>query len=143
MQIIQVENDLARLSRSVEQEKDYQIYMRDLKQEWHSVYDHILHTKFSLEKKRNEAGKFFAFPPVSELTEIRKCVVRNDFPYYLDDGIQHWVLWKLGGDCNEEDIDVAREEIRAAIGAEEFLHWINPPHLKSLPDIDHVHFICR
>ena len=24
-----------------------------------------------------------------------------------------------------------------------FLHWINPPHLKSLPGIDHVHILYR
>lgn len=141
--IIQVQKDLKRLSRSVEQEKDYQIYMRDLKQEWESVYDHILHSKFSLEKRTNSAGKFFAYPPVSEIKETRKCVVPNDFPYYLDDDIEHWVLWKLGGDCTEEDINLAREEIREKTGVTEFLHWINPPHLKSLPEIDHVHFICR
>ena len=127
----------------MEQEKDYQIYMRDLRQEWQSVYDQILYSKFALEKRKNDDGKLYAYPPVSELEGIRKCVVRNDFPYYLDDGIEHWVLWKLGGDCTEADIDQAREEIRTAIGAVDFLHWINPPHLKSLPEIDHVHFLCR
>jgi hypothetical protein len=24
-----------------------------------------------------------------------------------------------------------------------FLHWLNPPELKSLPDVDHIHILFR
>jgi hypothetical protein len=141
--IVKVDQNLARLSRSVEQERDYQVYIRDLKHQWKSVYDHILCSKFELEQRKGDDGKYYAYPPISELEGSRKCIVQNDFPYYLAGNIEHWILWKIGGFCTTEDIDDARNQIQQQLGnVENFLHWINPPHLKSLPDIDHVHFLC-
>ena len=89
----------------------------------------------------------------------------NDFPYYYSSGIQHWILWKLGGVVTSDEVaDANREILRRGIskhdatqqhgrlkGKEDFeeiitdhdvfLHWVNPPHLKSLPGIDHVHIL--
>jgi hypothetical protein len=30
----------------------------------------------------------------------------NDFPYDVDEGIEHWCLWKIGGACNAESISM-------------------------------------
>lgn len=104
----------------------------------------------------------------------------NDFPYYFSPGIDHWVLWKLGGHLTNNEISRAKLDILQShrdegsgckhrnhngsgniynlsrkINSDEFfensngiaddtsifLHWINPPHLKSLPGIDHVHIL--
>jgi hypothetical protein len=107
------------------------------------VYDDILHTKFQCSKKRNPDGKWYAIPKETTTDQPLVVVVPNDFPYYLEDDIQHWVLWKLGGTCTPDDIAEGQRQIQTAIQATEFLHWINPPHLKSLPDIDHVHYNCK
>jgi len=144
IQIIQVENCLAKLSRSVEQQRDYEVYRRDLKRHWVSIYDHILVTKFGREQRTDSDGLYYAYPPLAEVIEVKKSVVRNDFPYYMADGVEHWVLWKLGADCTLTDIDEAKQEIGERLGdVIDFIHWVNPPHLKSLPDIDHVHILCR
>lgn len=92
--------------------------------------------------------------------ELRLCM--NDFPYYLAPGAEHWVLWKLGGgvvtpdEVDDAKLDlvsrsrglVSRRYDRASFRGvandhEVFLHWVNPPHLKSLPGIDHVHILFR
>jgi hypothetical protein len=40
-------------------------------------------------------------------------------------------------------VEWAKAEVQERIGpVREFMHWINPPHLKSIPDIDHVHILC-
>jgi Protein of unknown function (DUF3605) len=141
---IVVENCLAKLSRSVEQQRDYEVYKRDLQRHWKSVYDHILCHKFNFERRVDaEDDRYYAHPPLSEVRETRKTVVRNDFPYYMTPGIEHWVLWKLTAKCTEAEIDEAKKEISQELGdVVDFMHWINPPHLKSLPDIDHVHILC-
>jgi len=107
-------------------------------------------------------------------------LVKNDFPYYLEDNIEHWCLWKLGADVTQEDIDWALGELKGdedALGIDadtnadadadtnadvdanadadttgdtnantsmfaDVLYWINPVHLKSLPEIDHAHLVC-
>ena len=69
--------------------------------------------------------------------------MKNDFPYYMEDGIEHWILWKLGDSCDDRDIDEAKKELRKKNKFMEFLHWVNPPHLKSLPAVDHIHILGR
>ena len=84
-------------------------------------------------------------PPASgEQQQIQRALAKNDFPYYMEDGIEHWCLWKLGGgDVNDVDIKWAKEELgQRNDDILEMLHWINPEHLKSLPDIDHAHIVC-
>ncbi|GFH56130.1 hypothetical protein CTEN210_12605 [Chaetoceros tenuissimus] len=73
---------------------------------------------------------------------------RNEFPYYICDGIEHWCLWKLGGVVTEKEVDIAIEELKLRMKKdgngqlEDVLSWTNPPHLQSVPDIDHAHILC-
>jgi Protein of unknown function (DUF3605) len=150
--IINVEQNLAKLSRSVQQQYDYEIYQRDLKNKWQSVMDHILCSKFGgcFQQVTNpETGLYCAHPSLADFTAtgdgvVRKALVRNDFPYYLADNVEHWVLWKLGANCTDQDVEQAKQAIRERqINVQDFLYYINPPHLKSLPEIDHVHILCK
>lgn len=118
--------------------------------------------------------------PQNESTSTIIVLSINDFPYYFSPGIDHWVLWKLGGHLTNGEISRAKLDIlqshrdkgsgcknrnhdgsdniynlsrknnsdeffensnRMADDTSIFLHWINPPHLKSLPGIDHVHIL--
>ncbi len=72
----------------------------------------------------------------------QKVLVPNDFPYYFEDRVEHWCLWKLGGDVTQEDVEIAIKDLGNRKCYVEFMHWINPIDLKSLPDIDHVHIVC-
>lgn len=74
----------------------------------------------------------------------------NDFPYYFEEGVDHFIVWKLGGDIKNIDIENGKMDILRQAGCSDmefiedssvFLHWHNPPELKSLPDIDHVHIL--
>ena len=149
VKIIAVDEDLAKLSRSVEQQKDYEIYRRELLKEWKTVVDHVLVSKFpsTFEKRHDpEVDRYVAHPPIEEavatVEEPQQVLVPNDFPYYTQTGIEHWVLWKLGGECSDEDIQKAIEELKERFG-DDIICWVNPPGLKSLPEIDHVHFLGK
>ena len=143
-------NDLGRLARSVTQQHAYEVHKRNLRRTWTSVTDHILCTKFGLPRKQDEATSLYyccgrCREKEASSTPAKMTVVRNDFPYFLPENkIEHWVLWKLGGRCLETDIAAAKDEIQQNEGHcyVDFLHWINPPELQSLPDIDHVHILC-
>lgn len=112
----------------------------------------------SLTQPETDTTTSSSSPPPS-----KTIVVRNDFPYYTAENIHHYVLWKLHGICTDDDIAQAKEdvELELELGGGivqggiyndndekkqsvviDCLHWINPPHLKSLPDIDHVHILC-
>ncbi|KAL7532493.1 hypothetical protein ACHAXR_007664 [Thalassiosira sp. AJA248-18] len=197
-------DDLSKLARSVEQQKAYRIGRDNIKNEWKSIYDYILCTKFEFEwvwtgdassevdssnssgghrdgdNNNNSQRQKRSNPTFQEYLNGQQqsekegnsntpifnlCL--NDFPYYFSPGIQHWVLWKLGGEVTPGEIATAKLDIMGknrAQGAtngmvsdctecgrnnleqivndhEVFLHWVNPPHLKSLPGIDHVHIL--
>lgn len=188
-------NDLSKLARSVEQQRFYRKCRADRDSEWESFYDYLLHTKFGFgwewgddattattastsddsgaARQRRRKRSTPTFQEYSSRLErggadgadARINLSPNDFPYYLDPGIEHYVLWKLGGDVTPRDIANAKldlmkrddAESRAADESEDeltfervmtsdtekFLVWFNPPHLKSLPGIDHAHIIFR
>lgn len=149
-----VENDMALLSRSVTQQRDYEIYKRDLLREWSSVLDHVISTKFpeTFQAVPDDAadGRLRAHPPLAEAAaaasssnSFQTALVPNDFPYYMANGLEHWVLWKLGGPCSDEDVARAKQELvrEHGLDANQIIHWVNPPNLQSLPAIDHVHII--
>lgn len=99
MDIITIQKDLAKLSRSVEQQKEYEIYKRDLLRKWRTVTDHVLCSTFPdiFEKRGDAATKlWYSYPPLTDVTTVAMTLVKNDFPYYMEDGIEHWILWKLG-----------------------------------------------
>lgn len=202
-----IDNKRFPIYRHVDDETSYRLYSQKLKQEWKSVYDFVLFTKFHFhkrlirkdvdveeekgdrgdnlsnddtkicdEKKVNETSiqsveeydyDFIVkeFPTLPQIPlppkgymwesycpnndakdgrkEQQRILAKNDFPYYMEDGIVHWCLWKLGGnDVNDKDIQWAKDELGSRGDVLEMMHWINPVHLKSLPDIDHAHIIC-
>ncbi len=219
-------NELSRLARSEEQQRIYRKCRADIQNEWESIYDYLLCTKFgfdwdwseadaekdrdneegvagAVEKRKKKRSKpsfdewqapFLdagstqstsnptdsSFDPQNDSESSIIVLSVNDFPYYFSPGIDHWVLWKLGGQLTKDEIARAKLDIlqshrgkcgddtsniddgssniynlsrksnsdeffENSIGAFDdasiFLHWINPPHLKSLPGIDHVHIL--
>ena len=177
-EIIVQQKDLARLSRSTQQEFTYQQDLIRLRQEWDSTKDFILHTKFAIPKIWDpKIGKFRAKPlPYNAMNNKKNKsllkVVPNDYPYYCQEGIDHWIVWKLGKEkITAKEIEYAksliREKDKAAIDKnkmqreqqhqqphqhhqqqqkeqqEDMIHWENPPSLKSLPEIHHIHILYR
>lgn len=137
--------DLSYLCRSIEQQHKYEIYKIHLKNQWETVHDHILCSKFGIEPViATQTGRRKASLDLGNLPDdlLRVSLLPNEFPYFTEEPIQHWVLWKLGQDCSEEDVNWAKDQLQARIGpVRDFIHWTNPPHLKSVPDIDHVHIL--
>jgi hypothetical protein len=52
------------------------------------------------------------------------------------------IRWKFGGECSERDRLEAEQELQETLkDVVDFIHWVNPPALQSLPEIDHVHIL--
>jgi hypothetical protein len=145
--IIVVDKDLARLSRSVEEERRYKKEREQLMEHYDTVYDHILHAKFKFDRRLDEAsGKWKAIPPTDDTSRLKSTtsLVKNDYPYFIESDIEHWVLWKLYAELSREDVDKAIQELQSSYGdILDTIWWENPPALKSLPDINHVHILAK
>lgn len=134
-------------SRSMEVQGKYLLHSRQVKNMWGSMNDYILYSKFGFDKVLDEenTGKYVSKPSLQELKidkRVEKRLLRNEYPYYVSEGIEHWCLWKLGGKVEACDIDMAVEQMKKNDDYEQVLAWVNPAHLQSIPDIDHAHLLC-
>ena len=154
VEIIEIEGNIPKLSRSRAQQHDYEVFRYHMTQKYRSTLDYILISKFGFdalpEKGDNNTKhqtKWRAEPCLNDVTTPRSILVENDFPYCVQDNIVHYVLWKLKEPITPHEILEARETLQSPsienmIRAKEILQWVNPPNLKSIPEIDHVHFLC-
>uniref|UniRef100_A0A6V2MH38 Uncharacterized protein n=1 Tax=Ditylum brightwellii TaxID=49249 RepID=A0A6V2MH38_9STRA len=158
--IIERKQDLSLLVRSAEQHRVYMAYSDALRREWKTMYDYILHSKFGFQKRivsstSKEGGAvsadafdtekiitWEAFPSLEEVVSSQTSLCRNDFPYNFEDNIEHWCLWKLCGSVTPDEIDDAKQKLKNMGNVSKTLHWVNPPHLQSLPGINHAHILC-
>lgn len=148
--ICQIEKDYTKLSRSVNQQYQYQLHMRKVKHEYKTINDFILCSKFGFQAQKIEGEdcKVALFNGIgaNNMKESLCAVVPNDFPYFVEDDVEHWVLWKIGtSPCTEQEIESAKREIQEKLNPSRIIdtiHWTNPPHLRSFPDFDHVHILC-
>ena len=130
------------LGRSREQHDTYINFLSETKKQWESVSDYILSEKIGMSSNIID-GKKIVLRPFESSYIGKVYLLKNDFPYHFDTGMTHYCLWKIEGQVSEEDIHQAITDLRLekAGQAIEFVYYVNPPHLKSIPDIDHAHII--
>jgi hypothetical protein len=115
-------SDLVKLARSEEQKHIYRQGRNRIRDQWDSMYDYLLCVKFGFEETINEiSGKKRSKPCFEVLktqwgsesvTSYKMVLCLNDYPYYLEHGIEHWILWKLGGhDVEDNEINQAKLKI--------------------------------
>jgi hypothetical protein len=187
VQIINIENDIDKLSRSEIDQYNYEVFRYYMKQQYVSTVDYILISKFNFSSIKVKINKMvknttdnhddnssssssssssnsnsnsnsedkFTLRAGSTAADSSIILIPNDFPYYVEDNVVHYVLWKYNNSNNsnsipntnitEKEIDDAKHILKTnpRINAIEILHWTNLPHLKSIPEIDHVHFLCK
>jgi Protein of unknown function (DUF3605) len=139
----QQQQHISKLSRSVAQQREYEIFRHHMKQQYTSSLDFLLISKFGIGVQSAQQFPYRAAQSLAEMKEPMTRLVPNDFPYYVQDGIHHYIFWKTKEPITEEEISSVKDTLRKDYGAIDILHWINPPALQSLPEIDHVHFLFR
>lgn len=144
VQIINVERDIPKMSRSRHQQHEYEVFKHHMKKQYQSGNDFILISKFGFDSVRDhQDGRWKATPQLNDVRESRTVLSLNDFPYFVDDdAVVHYVLWKIKDTISEQEIVDAETELRTNLHAVDILHWINPRNLQSIPEIDHVHYLC-
>ncbi|KAG0250622.1 hypothetical protein BG011_008206 [Mortierella polycephala] len=75
--------------------------------------------------------------PVDPL-EIR--LAKNEFPYSVKPGIEHWLIWSQHPLTDEVWI---RRYLEERLPGRDFLFFINPPELRSVPSISHVQVFTK
>ncbi|AGE52538.1 protein of unknown function (DUF3605) [Paramecium bursaria Chlorella virus CvsA1] len=75
------------------------------------------------------------------LKKMRKRPVKwmkNDYPYNVE-GTKHYLIWSM----TPLENDLIRDFADKYTGGREYLTFVNPEHLKSIPDIWHAHVLVK
>ncbi|KAF9994192.1 hypothetical protein BGZ79_001087 [Entomortierella chlamydospora] len=75
--------------------------------------------------------------PVDPL-EVR--LKKNEFPYSVKPGIEHWLIWSRRPLTDENWI---RAYLKERLPGRDFLFFVNPPELRSVPTIFHVQVFTK
>lgn len=107
--------------------------------EFDTIADHVLVNLLGVPSTRgHEQGKRKA--DRSKLTQVNKLVYTlNDFPYYVEPGIEHGVVWSTGK-LREKDMLALLDE---KLSGRERIYFINPPSLQSVAEVEHAHVFSR
>jgi len=63
----------------------------------------------------------------------------NDFPYWLEASIKHYVFWFVGDYSLQEALEV----LSPSLGSQEVIIFCNTPNNRTIPDINHYHVLVR
>lgn len=131
---------LGKLRRSEQQLTVYRSFMDKVKAEYASVADFVKISVLERTSRVNSEGKKEAVD--SEQTGANQLVWhRNDFPYYFEDDVQHWLLWN---NC-PLDTEAIQQQIQLKFPEQQFEHlmFVNPAALQSILSIWHCHVLVR
>jgi hypothetical protein len=78
--------------------------------------------------------------PTGPVDPLEIALKQNEFPYSVTPGIEHWLIWSRYALTDEEWIQKYLEE---RLPGRDYLFFINPPELRSVPSIHHVQVFTK
>ena len=96
--------------------------------------------------KTNSDGKMYADLETFEKSENFKSFVvfLNNFPYYLESNIKHYMIFSLKALDNPTIEKIIQQQIKPQESCYvDSRYWQNPQNLKSIPDFWHAHVLVK
>jgi hypothetical protein len=137
--------EFARLGRLEDDFAVYSKFMDEVKKKYVTVGDYILHSKFGypcvptpINESDPSETKLAAVVP-EHIDNDLIIWTKNDFPYALEEPIEHYLIWSHNTLPKEKILSL----IDHNLPNKEFVYWINPPILRSVANVFHVHILAR
>ncbi|KAF8951157.1 hypothetical protein BGZ52_013380, partial [Haplosporangium bisporale] len=78
--------------------------------------------------------------PTGPLSPLEIVLKKNEFPYSVKKGIEHWLIWSRSPLTDEVWI---RRYLEERLPGRDYLFFVNPPELQSVPSIFHVQVFTK
>ncbi|ORX69634.1 hypothetical protein DL89DRAFT_267811 [Linderina pennispora] len=140
-QLVDAKN-LEPLGRSYECQARYEKHMARMRCEYGSVANFLIKHALADFIATTMAPGFAKSAPIDTSDFLFRV---NDFPYYLADGVEHWVMWcrkrlTPGFDAPE----AAVQAIQLRFGQDvEWRYFVNPVAKQSVPQLSHAHVFVK
>jgi len=129
------------IGRDLKTNESYNIHIDEVNSEWKSLDCFIKHTKFDVPYYINENG-------VKTTTGVYKKLnkeilfTENPYPYNLENGIMHYVLWSYHRNLSKiESLQIINEKFPST--EFEYLMFENSYTDKSVREIPHIQVFIR
>ncbi|KAJ2796292.1 hypothetical protein H4R20_005582 [Coemansia guatemalensis] len=141
-EIVAAEDPSKMGKRCYEVQLEYEKLKLMVKKEYGTMFEylktHVL-TDFVAQTKEPE------FDPSTPLTASNLLLVKADFPYYFEEGVEHWIIWctkylPVGNVCP----DAAAKVIKQAFGNDaEWTYLVNIVENQSVQELSHGHIFVK
>jgi len=135
-------NKLHCLGRTAEIQQNYNKLKQIMNQNWKTKKDYILHAIFNFPFIREKSGKQLTAIPTTVKLPITK-IMLNNMPYNFESQMSHYCLWKIGGKITPTDIHQTIQHLEQKHKIDSYVTWENPPELKSIKDVEHIHVVIQ
>lgn len=119
--------------------KNYDEINNKIKQEYLQIDDYILNKVFQFPLSIDEVSGKKKVDRIHLNNNKRSVFCINDFPYAIEKGIEHHIIWSTY-EMNENEID---EVIKFFRQGYETLNFINNMNKKSVKTVHHVHVLSK
>lgn len=120
-------NQIKSIHRNKKVQMVYDKWMKDTLAKYGTIENYLLSTKLDFSDPITDESR----PPV--------IILPNDFPYSVEEGIHHILLWS--------QIPLSRDYIQEILesnyGDYEWVYFVNPPEIQSVRKLPHVHVFMR
>jgi len=130
---------LFKLVRHADVMAQYQAHRNVVNAKYARMADYLLEQTFGYALAADEDGKMRAVKPAAG-PGAQKVWRPNDFPYLLQPGIEHHIIWCEAGSITDQEVQEVLARERAGW---ETLVFENPPALRTVPELHHIHVFSR
>ncbi|KAJ1986911.1 hypothetical protein GGI25_006041 [Coemansia spiralis] len=123
------------LGRKSPDELEYQADLRRIREEYGSVAAFVRQVKLA---------EFLADP------STRYLMIPNDYPYALQGRTTHYIIWSKAKlthssvpDAKVRELFESKLDAQLGAGKYEWVWFVNPPQLQSIPEVFHGHLLVR
>uniref|UniRef100_A0A061RV04 Uncharacterized protein n=1 Tax=Tetraselmis sp. GSL018 TaxID=582737 RepID=A0A061RV04_9CHLO len=129
---------LGNLGRFQEHVNVYHSFRSQVLADYESMADYVKIFKLGYVPEISESGKRRASSS-SKFCEDEVIWMGNDFPYAVEPGIVHDLIW-----CRKKlSLEQLQQVCQQRLSGREYLIFVNPEGLKSIPDVWHAHVLHR
>ncbi|KAI9021634.1 hypothetical protein CLU79DRAFT_752541 [Phycomyces nitens] len=122
-----VTNQITLLRRNRTDEEVYRQWLTETLPKYNSIEDYLLKEKLHFSDSVDGKPNVIILP--------------NDFPYSVDPGIKHILLWSQAPLSTEYVIELLEENYGSKKW--EWVYFVNPPETQSVRLLPHVHVFMR
>ena len=120
-------NQIKSIHRNKQVQTVYNQWMKDTLAKYGTIENYLLKTKLH-------------FEPTTDKSRPSVIILPNDFPYSVEAGIQHILIWSQTPLASSYIEEILQKNYGPSY---EWVYWVNPPEIQSVRKLPHVHVFLR